>query len=121
MRGPAPHAVDGRVAMLVVDPGFCASCAAMLDPTALARWLHALSADDPAYIAARLVVELREERTALAESGLAMPVSAASRAAAGVALAPLEPVQSPRPPVRCDRCHDRLPFPMIPEQKKGAA
>lgn len=56
--------------LLVVAPGPCPVCDAVMDPARLGVWLASLPGDDPCYIAARLVVEIRDDRAAVRRAGL---------------------------------------------------
>lgn len=53
-----------REQALTVAPGPCPACGSVLAPADLARWLHGLPHDDPHWIVARVVVDLRAERAA---------------------------------------------------------
>lgn len=65
--GTAPHDVGGHQQWIVSDTD-----PATIDPIALGVMLATVSADDARYVAARLAVELREEKTAAREASHAV-------------------------------------------------
>lgn len=80
------------------------------DPIAIGVWVANAPADDAIVCAARVALELRDERAAVRQAGhdvhggdTAYWRASADRNRAG------GPAFIPQQPARCDQCHDRLP------------